>query len=427
MDSFLNNSAVKALLPVPKDVGGEAKRAAKYLAKVAQVGEWTGVATKVSEKIQIPPSIISNAKGLAVFKVLKGGFIWSGRIGSGLCVARLPDGSWSAPAVFGMFGVGVGGQIGAQQTYLVLVLNTEAGISAFSSPGNVTLGADIGVSAGPIGREGSVSGAVVGFAPIYSYSKTQGLYAGVSLEGTVIFERRDANSKFYGHKVTAAEILKGKVQQPLEAKPLYNAIAAIMRGDLSEIMGLDGRQPGARGGDDSDDEPASPVRAPGGYLDSGAGSAPSTLGRSPASLNRSATTTAATRVSPPAYSTVSSTTTRDEDRDRKTPAYTSIAAAAAARGGGGLSAGGASVQRSQSDRKPPPPPPPRKPDNLRSKDMVTAVYPFEGLQPGDLDLVPGETYEVIERTATADGWWKGRNPRNGKEGVFPGNYVKDNK
>ncbi|KAJ3342082.1 hypothetical protein HDU93_003296 [Gonapodya sp. JEL0774] len=417
MDSFLNNSAVKALLPVPKDVGGEAKRAAKYLAKVAQVGEWSGVANKVSDKIAIPPSIINNAKGLAIFKVLKGGFIWSGRIGSGLAVARLPDGSWSAPAVFGMFGVGVGGQIGAQQTYLVLVLNTDA------------------VSAGPIGREGSVSGAVVGLAPIYSYSKTQGLYAGVSLEGTVIFERKEANSKFYGHKVTGGDILRGKVQQPLEAKPLYNAIAAITRGDLSDIMGLEGRQPGSRRDDDSDDEPSSPVRPPGGYLDGGSTSSSTTnssaptVGRSPVSLNRSASTSAAPRVAPPSYSTVNTSGAyAAEDRDKKTPAYSSIAAAAAARGGGSsLSAGGSNIQRSQSDRKPGPPPPPRKPENLRSKDTVTAVYPFEALQPGDLDLVPGQIYEVIERTPSADGWWKGKDPKTGKEGIFPGNYVKDNK
>ena len=91
------------------------------------------------------------------------------------------------------------------------------------------------MSAGPVGREASVAATVVGLAPIYSYSKSRGLYAGVTLEGTVVFERQDANSAFYGRKVTAREILHGEVVPPMEAQPLYEAIAAVMKGDTEAI------------------------------------------------------------------------------------------------------------------------------------------------------------------------------------------------
>jgi lipid-binding SYLF domain-containing protein len=88
-------------LPFPKDVEGECKRAARYLYKVAQPAEFQGVVSKVSEKATIPPNILKDAKGIAVFKVLKGGFIWSGRMGAGLAVAKLPDGRWSVGSSLG--------------------------------------------------------------------------------------------------------------------------------------------------------------------------------------------------------------------------------------------------------------------------------------------------------------------------------------
>jgi lipid-binding SYLF domain-containing protein len=89
----------------------------------------------------IPPDIISKAKGLAILTVLKAGFIWSGRMGSGVVVARLPDGSWSAPSAIATAGVGgtscplecdgvVGGQIGAEVTDFVIILNTHDAVKA---------------------------------------------------------------------------------------------------------------------------------------------------------------------------------------------------------------------------------------------------------------------------------------------------------
>ena len=91
----------------------------------------------------IPQDILLNAKGLAIFTVVKAGFLFSGRAGTGIVVARLEDGSWSAPSAIGTGGMGFGGQIGAEITDFVIVLNTQAAVKSFCRGGNVTLGGSL--------------------------------------------------------------------------------------------------------------------------------------------------------------------------------------------------------------------------------------------------------------------------------------------
>lgn len=143
---------------------------------------------------------------------------------SGIVVARLPDGGWSAPSAIGTAGFGMGGQIGAELTDFVIILNTEAAVKAFSHGGNVTLGGNLSVAAGPVGRSAEASGTIANLAAVYSYSKTKGLFAGISVEGSVILERKDTNSTFYNRKVSAKEILQGQVPPPACAKDLYAAL-----------------------------------------------------------------------------------------------------------------------------------------------------------------------------------------------------------
>jgi lipid-binding SYLF domain-containing protein len=118
--------------------------------------------------------VLQRARGLAVFQVIKAGFVFSGKAGSGLVVARLPDGSWSAPSCIATGGVGWGLQIGADITDFVIVLNTEDAIRAFSVGGNVTIGGSISAAAGPIGTGGSVQATLAHPAPMFSYSKSKG-------------------------------------------------------------------------------------------------------------------------------------------------------------------------------------------------------------------------------------------------------------
>ncbi|KAK0487695.1 hypothetical protein IW261DRAFT_1581761 [Armillaria novae-zelandiae] len=200
---------------------GEAEKAAKILDSFLADPERPESALN-----SIPKAVLHGARGLAIFQVLKAGFVFSGKAGSGLVIARLPDGSWSAPSCIATGGLGWGLQIGADITDFVVVLNSEDAVRAFSIGGNVTIGGNISAAAGPIGTGGSVQASLAHPAPMFSYSKSKGLFAGLSLEGTVLIERKDANREFYGSPVPARDILGGRVPPPEVASKLYEIIEA---------------------------------------------------------------------------------------------------------------------------------------------------------------------------------------------------------
>ena len=176
---------------------------------------------EIPEK-SIPPAVLKGAKGLAIMTVTKAGFIVSARGGTGVVVARLAKG-WSGPSAIGTGGAGFGFQIGAEVTEFIMILNTPDAVKAFSRGGNVSLGADVSVAAGPVGR--NVSAEVLPTAAVYTYSRSQGLFAGVSLEGTVVATRDDANAEYYGRKVTPTQILSGQVKVPKGAQALIRALS----------------------------------------------------------------------------------------------------------------------------------------------------------------------------------------------------------
>ncbi|KAK2459692.1 hypothetical protein APHAL10511_008337 [Amanita phalloides] len=200
---------------------GEAGKAANILASFLADPEDPRSALN-----SIPKAVLQQARGLAIFQVIKAGFVFSGKAGSGIVIARLPDGSWSAPSCIATGGLGWGLQIGADITDFVIVLNSEEAVRAFSIGGNVTIGGNISAAAGPIGTGGSVQASLAHPAPMFSYSKSKGLFAGLSLEGTVLIERRDANRDFYGSPVPAKDILSGHVPPPEVASHLYEIIEA---------------------------------------------------------------------------------------------------------------------------------------------------------------------------------------------------------
>jgi SH3 domain-containing YSC84-like protein 1 len=170
----------------------------------------------------IPSRILRHARGLAIISVVKAGFIFSGKAGDGVVVARTAHG-WSGPSFIGTGGAGWGLQIGAEVTDFVIVLNNDAAVRAFSKGGNVTLGADASVAAGPVGRAAEAD--VTPKAAVYTYSKSKGLFAGVSLEGAVLGTRKEANARYYGRPANAGDILHGRVAPPAGAARLRNALA----------------------------------------------------------------------------------------------------------------------------------------------------------------------------------------------------------
>lgn len=171
---------------------------------------------------QIPPRIMSNARGLAIIRVLKIGFGVSGKGGQGVLVARTAQG-WSGPSFIGLGGAGWGLQVGAELTDFIFVLNNDAAVRAFSRDGNIKLGADLSAAAGPVGRD--LQGAVMSTAAVYTYSRSKGLFAGVSLEGAIIATQKTANERYYGQSIGARSILAGDVPPPPGAQRLVEILS----------------------------------------------------------------------------------------------------------------------------------------------------------------------------------------------------------
>jgi len=170
---------------------------------------------------EIPSQVISNARGLAIVRVLKIGFGVSGKGGEGVVVARTPHG-WSAPSFIGLGGAGWGLQVGAEMTDFIFVLNNDPAVRAFSRDGNVKLGADVSAAAGPVGRD--LQGAVTTTAAVYAYSRSRGLFAGVSVEGAIIATQKTANARYYGRIVSARSLLSGRIQPVRGAERLLSIL-----------------------------------------------------------------------------------------------------------------------------------------------------------------------------------------------------------
>jgi lipid-binding SYLF domain-containing protein len=158
----------------------------------------------------IPDELMARARGIAVIPhVVKGAFGFGGQWGKGLMSQRREDGSWSAPSYIEIGGGSFGLQIGAQASDIVLVFTDESGIKGLLK-GKLKIGADASATAGPVGRKAEVATDVLLRSGIFSYSRSKGLFAGVSLDGSVVSIDDDANHKVYGKKVTGEDILLGR-------------------------------------------------------------------------------------------------------------------------------------------------------------------------------------------------------------------------
>ncbi|KZT23795.1 DUF500-domain-containing protein [Neolentinus lepideus HHB14362 ss-1] len=211
---------MKLNTPLPQPLPKECDKAAKTFKSFVDSGNngLDGV---------IPRSVLENAKGFAILTIFKAGFLFSARAGSGIVIARLDDGTWSAPSAIGTAGVGVGGQAGAEVTDFLIVLNTRSAIRSFMSAGSLTLGGNMSIAVGPLGRNGEASGSLSTggkMSAMYSYSKTKGLFGGVSIEGSVMVERQDANTLAYRSQVSVKQLLSGAIPPPEWAQPLIRTL-----------------------------------------------------------------------------------------------------------------------------------------------------------------------------------------------------------
>ena len=147
---------------------------------------------------EIPESLLAQAHAVAIIPdVIKLGLVVGGQRGHGVIVIRQPDGSWRAPVFITITGGSVGWQIGAQATDFMLVFKSQKSVEGLLR-GTFTLGADAAVAAGPVGRRLGAATDSELKAEIYSYSRSRGLFAGVSLEGSALQIDNNANAAYYG-------------------------------------------------------------------------------------------------------------------------------------------------------------------------------------------------------------------------------------
>lgn len=176
----------------------------------------------------IPQDILDKAECVIVIpSVLKVAFGFSGSYGRGAMVCRSGphfQGPWGAPTMMALEGGGVGFQLGGQATdFVLLVVNTRGASAILSS--KVKLGADAAAAAGPKGRDAAADTDATMRAEILTYSRSRGLFAGVSLEGSTLRPDNGGNEAIYGHKVDAKDIvLKGAVGVPDAARLLVDTL-----------------------------------------------------------------------------------------------------------------------------------------------------------------------------------------------------------
>jgi lipid-binding SYLF domain-containing protein len=174
----------------------------------------------------IPDRLLQRAYAIAVIpNVVKVSAVVGGRRGSGALVVRGDDGRFSDPIMISITGGSVGWQLGVQSTDLVLVFTTKRGVEGIAD-GKLTLGGDASVAAGPVGRSASAGTDQDFKAEVYSYSRNKGLFAGISIDGSVISIDSRSNARLYGQTASASDIMARRVSTNADAaKRFERAIA----------------------------------------------------------------------------------------------------------------------------------------------------------------------------------------------------------
>lgn len=174
----------------------------------------------------IPQELLEQAQCVVVVPGLKkAGFIVGGKYGKGFAACRKPGGAgWTAPAAVRIEGGSFGLQIGASETDVILIVKNQSGMNKLLRD-KFTLGAEASAAAGPVGRDASAQTDAQMRAEILSYSRSRGVFAGLSLAGATLREDKDDNHDLYGRDITNKEILSGAVPAPSEAATLEQTLS----------------------------------------------------------------------------------------------------------------------------------------------------------------------------------------------------------
>ncbi|KAF4957955.1 hypothetical protein FGADI_2784 [Fusarium gaditjirri] len=210
VNDFANKLGCEAFMPTTLDK--ECDKAARILTSFCEGTPLPPNGSLSSRKaiVRIPRQVLKSAAGLAIFTAFRSGAQFTWGSGSGVVVARRPDGSWSPPSSFAVNTLSVGFMVAMDIYDCVCVLRTPEAVAAFTKP-RVSFGGEVAVTAGPVGTGVYVDSTVNSNGvdePIWSYVKSRGLYVGAQIDGTVITTRDKANEDFYGVEVPVASILR---------------------------------------------------------------------------------------------------------------------------------------------------------------------------------------------------------------------------
>jgi lipid-binding SYLF domain-containing protein len=201
---------IEPIPPAPVPVIEETPFNSMAIDEISKINASTEVLQEITGIPEgISPDLLANAYGIVIIPgTIKVGFFFGGRYGTGIAMMRNENGTWSNPSFLYLGGGSFGLQIGAISSDIILVFKTRKSIMGLTK-GNFTLGADAAVAAGPVGRRAEASTDWQLKAEIYSYARSRGFFAGISLDGTVLAIDTNANENFYGKRDISANQVFG--------------------------------------------------------------------------------------------------------------------------------------------------------------------------------------------------------------------------
>ena len=180
-------------------------------------------------KDKIPQKLFNVSEGIIIVpKLINAGFVIAGKRGKGIAMVKKADGTGSDPVFVTMTGGSFGFQAGVQSVDLVLIFKTRETLEQIGK-GSFTLGGDASVTAGPVGRNAAASTDYKMEAEVYSYSKSKGLFAGISINGSALDIDEKTNSNFYGEAVDAKTIFDGNRSTSAEVIALKQTLSNLFK------------------------------------------------------------------------------------------------------------------------------------------------------------------------------------------------------
>jgi lipid-binding SYLF domain-containing protein len=181
----------------------------------------------------IPDTLLDKANAIIIVPGLKrAGFVVGGQYGKGVFVARLRNGTWSAPSTVRIEGGSFGLQIGAGETDLIMLAMNEDAVKQLMKTG-VKIGGDVMAAAGPLGREAAAATTPIPASGLLAYSRARGVFAGATVSGSTVRSDDDDNAAIYGRKVDQSDLLTGKVKPTPAAQPLLSVLRRYYRANPS--------------------------------------------------------------------------------------------------------------------------------------------------------------------------------------------------